>query len=238
MIKESIKRKLRSEKGTSIFFGLLLFLAASILSIVMLDGAVTAVKRVESDRITEQNFLTCSSAAKTLQRAIAGAKVKRTTETVTPRNATGSAGRPVTSENWAAQATDGGQDSQIGAFLIDWIQYLDTTITAGDTLTKNLTVTAEELEDVKAVCTVRRKAENDTSEEPTYDVVLLLSTGEGTDTCQMNVSLKGQVKKSSTSQRGNGTDNFVEKKTTVTEYTWTAQDIIYGTTERSGEDIQ
>ena len=43
---------------------------ASILSIVMLNGAVTAVKRVQSDKQAEQNYLTCSSAAKLLRNEI------------------------------------------------------------------------------------------------------------------------------------------------------------------------
>ena len=41
MLREKIRKKLKSEQGTSIFFGLLLFLVASILSVVMLEGAVT-----------------------------------------------------------------------------------------------------------------------------------------------------------------------------------------------------
>ncbi|MFR2214322.1 MAG: hypothetical protein ACLS61_11220 [Ruminococcus sp.] len=48
---------MQSEQGTSIFFGLLLFLTASILSVVMLEGAVTTVKTVASDRESEQNQL-------------------------------------------------------------------------------------------------------------------------------------------------------------------------------------
>ena len=79
---EKINKKLRSRQGTSIFFGILFFLIASILSIVMLNGAVTAVKSVQSDRQAEQNFLTCSSAAKTLRDAITDIKVTRTQKTI------------------------------------------------------------------------------------------------------------------------------------------------------------
>ena len=53
MLREKIRKKLKSEQGTSIFFGLLLFLVASILSVVMLEGAVTTVKTVASDRESE-----------------------------------------------------------------------------------------------------------------------------------------------------------------------------------------
>ena len=60
MLREKIRKKLKSEQGTSIFFGLLLFLVASILSVVMLEGAVTTVKTVASDRESEQNQLSCT----------------------------------------------------------------------------------------------------------------------------------------------------------------------------------
>ena len=40
MLREKIRKKLKSEQGTSIFFGLLLFLVASILSVVMLEARV------------------------------------------------------------------------------------------------------------------------------------------------------------------------------------------------------
>ena len=77
MIEDKIKRKLRSNKGTSIFFGLLLFLVASILCTIMLNASVTTVKRVESDKKAEQNYLTCSSAAKLLRDAIANIEIKK-----------------------------------------------------------------------------------------------------------------------------------------------------------------
>lgn len=83
MLKKKINQKLKSEKGASIFFGLLLFLVASMVSIVILDGAVTTVKRVESDRTAEQNYLTCSSAAKLLRDEIvklSGGEDKTVTE--------------------------------------------------------------------------------------------------------------------------------------------------------------
>ena len=57
MLKKRIIQKLKSEKGTSIFFGLLLFLVASVVSVVILNGAVTTIKRVESDRKAEKNYL-------------------------------------------------------------------------------------------------------------------------------------------------------------------------------------
>ena len=75
MLREKIRKKLKSEQGTSIFFGLLLFLVASILSVVMLEGAVTTVKTVASDRESEQNQLSCTSAAQVLRDSIINIKL-------------------------------------------------------------------------------------------------------------------------------------------------------------------
>ena len=75
MLKRRMKEKLQSEQGTSIFFGLLLFLTASILSVVILEGAVTAVKTVASDRTSEQNQLACTSAAQLLRDSIVNVKL-------------------------------------------------------------------------------------------------------------------------------------------------------------------
>ena len=78
MLREKIRKKLKSEQGTSIFFGLLLFLVASILSVVMLEGAVTTVKTVASDRESEQNQLSCTSAAQVLRDSITNIKLSAT----------------------------------------------------------------------------------------------------------------------------------------------------------------
>lgn len=75
MLKRRIKEKMQSEQGTSIFFGLLLFLTASILSVVILEGAVTTVKTVASDRTSEQNQLACTSAAQLLRDSIVNVKL-------------------------------------------------------------------------------------------------------------------------------------------------------------------
>ena len=88
MLKRRIKEKLRSEQGTSIFFGLLLFLVASILSVTILEGAVTTVKTVASDRASEQNQLACTSAAQLLRDSIMNVKLWAEVEVRKSNNAT------------------------------------------------------------------------------------------------------------------------------------------------------
>lgn len=127
MLKEKIRKKLNSRRGTSIFFGLLLFLAASILSVVIINGAVTTVKRVTSDKKAEQNYLTCSSAARILQDAIINSKVIRT---VTETRTTGTSGISTKTETtWkVAAATDTGTLSPFGDMLKGYVQeYVENT---------------------------------------------------------------------------------------------------------------
>ena len=54
MLSEKIRKKLKSEQGTSIFFGLLLFLVASILSVV-------TVSYTHLDVYKRQNIVCCQS---------------------------------------------------------------------------------------------------------------------------------------------------------------------------------
>ena len=75
MLKRRIKENCNLNRVPPIFFGLLLFLAASILSVVILEGAVTAVKTVASDRTSEQNQLACTSAAQLLRDSIVNVKL-------------------------------------------------------------------------------------------------------------------------------------------------------------------
>ena len=121
MLKEKIIKKLNSRRGTSIFFGLLLFLAASILSVVIINGAVTTVKRVTSDKKAEQNYLTCSSAARILQDAIINSKVIRT---VTETRTTGTSVTSTKTETtWkVAAATDTGTLSPLGDMLKGYVE--------------------------------------------------------------------------------------------------------------------
>ena len=132
MAGRKIRKKLNSTHGTSIFFGILFFMIASILSIVMLNGAVTAVKRVQSDKQAEQNYLTCSSAAKLLRNEIEKtAIIRKRTQTWREYDQTPN-----------GDTIEWNSDSQTfgGIYLKDWIQNMTEDVTAGDTMTQTLQV--------------------------------------------------------------------------------------------------
>ena len=219
-------QKLRSTQGTSIFFGILFFLIASILSIVMLNGAVTAVKNVQSDRKNEQSFLTCSSAAKTLRDLITETKVICTRQTEIQADGQKTEKDP----NWTS-------DPGMGeTYLIKWLQALADHSVAGSSLNKQLTIQlqsaqAEHVDPVRADITITEDRENTWNDQyHPYDITMVLSVGTGLDACQLTLTLNGDIK-------GEQQESGNVRTDTIT-YTWTAKRIIFGTTPVSEDTVQ
>lgn len=65
-----ITQKLHSRRGASLLYALLLFLVASMVSVVILTSAATAARRLHDDRAREQEYLSLSSAARLLKQAM------------------------------------------------------------------------------------------------------------------------------------------------------------------------
>ena len=247
MLKKQIWKKLKSEKGTSIFFGLLLFLAASILSVVILNGAVTTVKTVTSDRKAEQNQLTCTSVAQLLRDSITNVKLSaKVTVTKDKKDNIQN-----TTKDWQTPAVSGtGLETPVE--LANWLQdYLkaidnknknDTAIVPS--ITKKMILETNgsgtdltqfnELGKVNAEFTITPQKSNDKTKpnEVTYDIVVKLSTGENRDSSHVVLSLTGKVNAVELPTEGTDTDQ-VSTKVTRYDYTWEAKDIIYGDSERT-----
>ena len=238
MLREKIRKKLKSEQGTSIFFGLLLFLVASILSVVMLEGAVTTVKTVAPelrDSITNIKL----SATVTVKKDKTGAN----TETVKNWNPSGVLNSSLVTPTDFADLIQG------------YLKELDAqnknvaSTEKMDTLTKKLTLSTSgsgsetavtqfnDLENVNAEFTIKRmKSTDDTkANEVTYDITVRLSTGNGKDSSRVILSLTGKVKQTGQSVT---TTNDGSTEATTYEYTWEAKDIFYGDTERTLGDSQ
>lgn len=228
MTGKKMREKLKSNQGTSIFFGILFFLIASILSIVMLNGAVTAVKSVQSDRQAEQNYLTCSSAAKLLRKQITDTKVTRK-RTVTYSSYDGT--KEGETISWVADQ----EKAPLGdVYLKVWIQNLTDGQTAGDHLTQTLQIRdpSNNMQTVTAVFQIEKDDSGnrwtdqaDGKEYGSYDISVNLSVGEGNDVCRMNLELKGSV---NGSQQQNGSGTSMTSKVTNVEYTWNAERIRFG----------
>ena len=248
MIENKIKRKLRSNKGTSIFFGLLLFLVASILCTVMLNASVTTIKRVESDKKAEQNYLTCSSAAKLLRDAIANIEIKKVT-TVTETvhsNGTRESNQAV---SWSAEQKTTGTTipsaaDTIKSFLLDYVKSYDERNPADTTAAKQnciVSVPKNETDNIKeGMNDVTSEFEIIAAEDgKAYTIVIKLKTGEGTDTCQMAVKLAGRIDETTPpsdkiSLGTSGEYQLITKTTAV--YSWKSRDTVYGDKVRTSEE--
>lgn len=240
MRKDKIKKKLKSQQGTSIFFGLLLFLVASMLSIVIINGAVTTVKRVASDKKIEQNYLACSSAAKLLQKKIENTTITKTT-VITSKGTTSS-----TDITWTdGVESENSQEVLLEDVLKEYIKKLDgqsavsteTSAVIDWTIEveKNLTdLTEAIIPDVHAVCTISKIKKNDTSEEAAYDISIVLKREDGTNSCQMLLTLKGEHTKGGTTYGKN--DKNQDIATTVETYKWSNAKIISGNEDNSVEE--
>ena len=248
MLRNRIKKKLKSDQGTSIFFGLLLFMVASILSAVMISAAVTTVKRVESDRKAEQNYLTCSSAAKLLRDAIANTEIVKTTK-VTKRTSGYYWDNPTSTETieWKTNVKNSKDATKlIAEFLLDYIKNYNERNSASTTaasqtckisVPKNATDTKGGLEDVTADCTISTGVDG-----KGYTITIKLKSGEKTDSCQIALKLEGSLneKTNSTPQQwipnGTGISGYYEQITTTTAtYSWVARDTIFGDKVRTSE---
>lgn len=69
-----IKRKLRSDKGASITFALLIFLVCAVISSVVLVAATASSGRISNQAETDQRYYSVTSAAELLKELIGGSK--------------------------------------------------------------------------------------------------------------------------------------------------------------------
>lgn len=82
-----IKKKLHSQSGASFLFALLAFLVAAVVSVTIVSAALTTVKRVNSDRESQQAQLTLISAAQFVRDEMEKTKYVKTTVTSSPSQA-------------------------------------------------------------------------------------------------------------------------------------------------------
>lgn len=256
MLKRRIKEKMQSEQGTSIFFGLLLFLTASILSVVILEGAVTTVKTVASDRTSEQNQLACTSAAQLLRDSIVNVKLSADiVETKTGDHVE-------TAKNWkdvsnaSLISTSLATSQSFAQMLQNYVKEADKknkdvfgTDYFGIPVTKKLIISSagsgtdaafsqfSNLDKINAEFTITPRKSDDTAKknEVTYDIVVKLSTGTGRDSSHVVLSLTGKTEARDATSSVNGNTSTT---TIPYEYKWEAKDIFYGDSVRTLGDSQ
>ena len=112
-MKNRVKKKLRSQKGASITFALLLFLVCAVLCSVILMAATTSSGRMAKMAETDQRYYAVTSAAELLKNqfkehptvSIVNIKQTETTTTYTNGTASTAAGTPVVTEYIVADKT-------------------------------------------------------------------------------------------------------------------------------------
>ena len=77
-------RKIKENKGASLIIAMVVFLAATFVSVVIITTSLTAVKRVKDDRSEEKNYLAVSSACRLMSDCLSTSKCKRVLESEDP----------------------------------------------------------------------------------------------------------------------------------------------------------
>lgn len=238
---DKIGKKMKSEQGTSIFFGMLLFLVVSVLSVVMLDAAVTTAKNIKSDKKTEQNYLTCSSAAKLLQNEIVDVQVIKTEKRMLYIG-NEEAGSMNVETGWQVRKNEeAAENLSFGIALKDAIlEFQQKNPAADDILTKKYQISipsyaVEESFDGDSFTAAAELELYPSGSGEGYDILLRVSCGEDDDVCRILVSMVGSVKKETMTVGGGSELQTVTIDTST--YTWNTKDIIYGTQERSMENV-
>ena len=83
-----IKQKLKSENGASFLLALLAFLVAAMVCVTIITAATSSVKRVHSDRESQQMQLAITSAAQLVRDTMEKTKYSITTVTTTEKDGT------------------------------------------------------------------------------------------------------------------------------------------------------
>ena len=180
-------QKLREQKGATILMALLLILLATMVSALILVAAVSATRRMTSDREAQQNYLAVSSAAELLRESIrTNSYTKRVYTTTTETESTDENGSTNTSRDVQVSETEDLPNGLLGRWLTDGARNggcSETTIT--------VTVQGDE---GSAIPTVYARFSMDAS----YNVKVKLSLTGGTEDadeadCRMTLALEGDV---------------------------------------------
>ena len=210
---ERVREKLKSQRGVSFLLALLAFLVAAMVSVTIVAAAVTTVKRVNSDRESQQAQLTLISAAQFVRDEMEETKYVVTTVTSSPSQA----GDGVTKD------PDGifGAEMQAAVEYVNGLSGLDQQYELKDAF--QITATGSEFE----MKTVNVSFVMKSGEGENYHLVFTLSIDGTGETLFLKMPGKGETK-IDYEDITDGNGNVIATKKTVTEtYKW-SQGIING----------
>ena len=109
-----IKNKISEQRGASLAMALFALIVVTVVSVIMLNSALSNIGRVKRNQQAEQNYLTVSSAAKLMEECLVGIsinynKIEYNDETVSTENL-----------DFKDKYTKAGRDNPFKAELIDW----------------------------------------------------------------------------------------------------------------------
>ena len=123
-----MKRKIKNSKGASLLIALVVFLAASMVSVVIISASLTTIKRVKDDRADKEEYLAVSSAARYFSSKIANTECKRTLDSVDDK------GKP------HYTYSPGDTDNGFGTLLSDMLQKAEDPTSPSTDNTRTLTL--------------------------------------------------------------------------------------------------
>ena len=201
---QAIRRKLNSQRGTSMLMALLLMLVGIMVSAVIISAATSAAVNKRSEKEQQQAYLAVSSAAELVRddfQSLTG-RYKDVTTTVT--NADGT----TTTKNNTIKATCavGDMINDIGAWFIG----KNTTSPYAKTYTKTYTFSVDGYEDVSAEILVSVDTGSDGSSK-VYNLTATFTNGVGSEhPCRMVLTMEGKLAEERTSgDAGSGSTQVV-----------------------------
>ncbi len=186
-------RKLKDERGATLLMALLLLLVASTVSVVILTSATTAAQHLESDRASQQAYLTVSSAAELIRDDILNSSfVQETVQTVY--------------SSGTVTETTNGKTLPTG-FMAEWLKAGKKAVEQGrntpykDTITLSTGMTSD-MANVIAEFTMTED----------YDITIVLHLADGGSDCRLVLTLTGLT----ATENSELTDSTNAKVTTTT----------------------
>ena len=109
-----IKNKISEQRGASLAMALFALIVVTVVSVIMLNSALSNIGRVKRNQQAEQNYLTVSSAAKLMEECLVGISINY------EKTEDSDEAIPTEKLDFKDNYTKAGRDNPLKAELIDW----------------------------------------------------------------------------------------------------------------------
>lgn len=210
----SAKKKLQKESGKSILMAMLLLLVAAVVSVVIVTVALSSVMQINENRRSQQEYLTCISAAELVRDGINGSRYEHVLIAYTPKS------------RWYPAIESIEETTATAAVMKTFVEKASEKIASHSfsatdevLLTENMTVSVSDVEPEKVTARLKLIC----TQSGAYEVQMNFEakTGEDSQGYRMNMKVPISVTESQT-QTEETFDWFYTYKvsTTTTTVTW------------------